>query len=105
VPKALAVETSARAVDAGHRGAVRGRDGHVAAEPLGGEPDPQGPWAEWQKFIGRDLSAFDVVSLFVDGIAERLHLGQPREAAQTRLLHDDIVATCGRDLPSAAACP
>jgi transposase-like protein len=46
-----------------------------------------------------------VVSLFVDGIAERLHPGQPREAAQARLLHDDIVATCGRDLPSAVACP
>jgi transposase-like protein len=46
-----------------------------------------------------------VVSLFVDGIAERLHLGQPREAAQACLLHDDIVATCGRDLPSAVACP
>jgi transposase-like protein len=37
-------------------------------------------WAEYEEFAGRDLSAFDVVSLFVDGIAERLHLGQPREA-------------------------
>jgi hypothetical protein len=46
-----------------------------------------------------------VVSLFVDGIAERLHLGQPREAVLARLLRDAIVATCGPDLPSAAACP
>jgi transposase-like protein len=37
-------------------------------------------WAEYESFAGRDLAEFDVVYLFVDGIAERLHLGQPREA-------------------------
>ncbi|MCA1951452.1 MAG: IS256 family transposase [Hyphomicrobiales bacterium] len=37
-------------------------------------------WAEYEGFAGRDLSEFDVVYLFVDGIAERLHLGQPCEA-------------------------
>lgn len=37
-------------------------------------------WAEYQTFVGRDLAEFDVAYLFVDGIAERLHLGQPREA-------------------------
>src|SRR5205823_5827818 len=37
-------------------------------------------WAEYEGFAGRDLAEFDVVYLFVDGIAERLHLGQPREA-------------------------
>jgi transposase-like protein len=37
-------------------------------------------WAEYEAFASRDLSEFDVVYLFVDGIAERLHLGQPREA-------------------------
>ena len=37
-------------------------------------------WAEYEGFAGRELSEFDVVYLFVDGIAERLHLGQPREA-------------------------
>src|SRR5438552_4918154 len=37
-------------------------------------------WAEYEEFAGRDLSEFDVTYLFVDGIAERLHLGQPREA-------------------------
>ena len=37
-------------------------------------------WAEYEAFAGRDLSEFQVVYLFVDGIAERLHLGQPREA-------------------------
>lgn len=37
-------------------------------------------WAEYEAFASRDLSEFDVQYLFVDGIAERLHLGQPREA-------------------------
>jgi putative transposase len=37
-------------------------------------------WAEYEGFAGRDLAEFDVLYLFVDGIAERLHLGQPREA-------------------------
>jgi putative transposase len=37
-------------------------------------------WAEYEAFANRDLSEFEVVYLFVDGIAERLHLGQPREA-------------------------
>jgi hypothetical protein len=33
-----------------------------------------------EAFASRDLSEFEVIYLFVDGIAERLHLGQPREA-------------------------
>ena len=37
-------------------------------------------WAEYEAFASRDLGEFDVQYLFVDGIAERLHLGQPREA-------------------------
>lgn len=37
-------------------------------------------WAEYEAFAGRDLAEFEVTYLFVDGIAERLHLGQPREA-------------------------
>ncbi|MGH8703394.1 MAG: IS256 family transposase [Burkholderiales bacterium] len=37
-------------------------------------------WAEYQAFAGRDLAGFEALYLFVDGIAERLHLGQPREA-------------------------
>jgi len=37
-------------------------------------------WEEYQAFAGRDLSEFELTYLFVDGIAERLHLGQPREA-------------------------
>lgn len=37
-------------------------------------------WADYQAFAGRDLSEHRVVYLFVDGLAQRLHLGQPREA-------------------------
>ena len=37
-------------------------------------------WAEYEGFVSRDLAEFEIVYLFVDGIAERLHLGQPREA-------------------------
>jgi transposase-like protein len=37
-------------------------------------------WAEYEAFATRDLAEFEVIYLFVDGIAERLHLGQPREA-------------------------
>jgi putative transposase len=37
-------------------------------------------WTDYQAFAGRDLAEFKVLYLFVDGIAERLHLGQPREA-------------------------
>ena len=37
-------------------------------------------WAEYEAFAARDLAEFEVVYLFIDGIAERLHLGQPREA-------------------------
>jgi putative transposase len=37
-------------------------------------------WADYQAFAGRDLAEFKVLYLFIDGIAERLHLGQPREA-------------------------
>lgn len=37
-------------------------------------------WERYETFAGRDLSEFKVLYLFVDGIAERLHLGQRREA-------------------------
>jgi putative transposase len=37
-------------------------------------------WADYQAFASRDLAEFKLLYLFVDGIAEKLHLGQPREA-------------------------
>jgi transposase-like protein len=36
-------------------------------------------WADYQAFATRDLTNEAIVYLFVDGVAERLHLGQPRE--------------------------
>jgi transposase-like protein len=37
-------------------------------------------WAEYEAFIKRDLSEYRIVYLYVDGIAEGLRAGQPREA-------------------------
>ena len=37
-------------------------------------------WQEYEAFASRDLSEFAVAYLFVDGVAERLHAGLPREA-------------------------
>lgn len=37
-------------------------------------------WADYQDFAGRDLSEYDIVYLYVDGIAERIRPGQRREA-------------------------
>lgn len=36
-------------------------------------------WADYQEFAGRDLSEYDIVYLFVDGIAERIRPGSKRE--------------------------
>jgi putative transposase len=37
-------------------------------------------WQEYEAFAGRDLSEFAIAYFFVDGVAERLHPGLPREA-------------------------
>jgi hypothetical protein len=37
-------------------------------------------WQEYEAFATRDLSEFPVAYFFVDGVAERLHIGLPREA-------------------------
>ena len=36
-------------------------------------------WADYQEFATRDLSEYDIVYLFIDGIAERIRPGQRRE--------------------------
>ncbi len=36
-------------------------------------------WADYQEFVARDVSEYDVAYLLVDGIAERLRPGQKRE--------------------------
>jgi hypothetical protein len=37
-------------------------------------------WQEYEAFASRDLSEFAVAYFFVDGVAEGLHAGMPREA-------------------------
>jgi hypothetical protein len=37
-------------------------------------------WAAYEASASRDLCEFTVVYPFIEGIVERLHLGQPREA-------------------------
>jgi hypothetical protein len=39
-------------------------------------------WQEYETFASRDLSEFVIAYLFVDGVAERLHAGLPREAVR-----------------------
>ena len=39
-------------------------------------------WQEYEAFATRDLSEFQVAYLFIDGVAERLHAGLPREAVR-----------------------
>ena len=36
-------------------------------------------WQDYQEFASRDLSEYEIVYLFVDGIAERIRPGQKRE--------------------------
>jgi hypothetical protein len=36
-------------------------------------------WEDYQAFTKRDLSEYEIIYLFVDGIAERLHPGAKRE--------------------------
>jgi putative transposase len=54
-------------------------------------------WAEYEAFASRDLSEFEVLYLFVDGIAERLHPGRPRETvlAAWAILSDGRKALLG----------
>lgn len=37
-------------------------------------------WAEYETFATRDLSEFELAYLFIDGVAERLHPGQKKDA-------------------------
>jgi len=37
-------------------------------------------WAEYEAFVTRDLSEYELLYFYLDGLAERLRPGQPREA-------------------------
>jgi putative transposase len=79
--EALAVEMYARGLSTRDIEAVfAGADGRRLLSRTAVSEFTERLWAEYEAFASRDLSEFAVVYLFVDGIAERLHLGQPREA-------------------------
>ena len=79
--EALAVEMSARGLSTRDiEAAFAGADGRSLLSRTAVSEVTERLWAEYEAFAGRDLSEFAVIYLFIDGIAERLHLGQPREA-------------------------
>lgn len=53
--------------------------GHCALSKSAASQVAERLWQDYQAFAARDLSGADVVYLFIDGVAERLHLGQKRE--------------------------
>ena len=79
--EALAVEMYARGLSTRDIEALfADRDGRSLLSRTAVSEITERLWAEYEAFASRDLSEFPVTYLFVDGIAERLHLGQPREA-------------------------
>jgi putative transposase len=79
--ESLAVEMYARGLSTRDIEAVfAGADGRSLLSRTAVSEVTERLWAEYEAFASRDLSEFAVIYLFVDGIAERLHLGQPREA-------------------------
>jgi len=78
---ALAVEMYARGLSTRDiEDAFRDDKGHVLLSRTAVSEVTEKLWAEYEACGARDLSEFEVRYLFVDGVAERLHPGQPREA-------------------------
>ncbi len=61
--------------------------GRSAPSRSAASPVAERLWDDYQAFSSRGLSELNIVYLFVDGVAERLHLGQPRGAGAGRLGH------------------
>src|SRR6266513_2822347 len=79
--EALAIEMYARGLSTRDIEALFAReDGRCLLSRTAVSEVTERLWTEYEAFASRDLSEFEVIYLFVDGIAERLHLGQPREA-------------------------
>src|SRR5258706_3471314 len=77
----LAVEMYARGLSMRDiEAAFTGCDGRCVLSKSAASQVAERLWDDYQAFAGRDLSIFNVLYLFVDGIAERLHLGKPGEA-------------------------
>ncbi len=79
--EALGVEMYARGLSTRDiEEAFRGEDGHSVLSRTAVSEVTEQLWTEYEAFCTRELSEFEVLYLFVDGVAERLHPGQPREA-------------------------
>ena len=77
----LAVELFARGLSTRDIEATfRGADGQSLLSRTAVSQVTERLWQEYEAFATRDLSEFVVAYLFVDGVAERLHAGMPREA-------------------------
>ena len=77
----LAVELFARGLSTRDiEAAFRDADGQSLLSRTAVSQVTERLWQEYEAFATRDLSEFVVAYLFVDGVAERLHAGMPREA-------------------------
>lgn len=59
--------------------AFTGADGRCLLTKSAASQVAERLWEDYLAFNGRDLSRQPILYLFLDGVAERLHLGQPRE--------------------------
>jgi len=59
--------------------AFTGADGRCVLSKSAASQVTERLWDDYLAFTGRDLAGQPILYLFLDGVAERLHLGQPRE--------------------------
>lgn len=59
--------------------AFTGADGRCVLTKSAASQVTERLWEDYVAFTGRDLAGPPILYLFLDGVAERLHLGQPRE--------------------------
>jgi putative transposase len=77
----LAIEMYARGLSTRDiEAATRGEDGRSMLSRSAVSEVTEQLWQEYEAFATRDLSEFDIAYLFLDGVAERLHPGQKKEA-------------------------
>jgi transposase-like protein len=77
----LAVELYARGLSTRDiEDATRGDDGKALLSRTAVSQVTEQLWAEYEAFATRDLSDLEIVYLFLDGVAERLHPGQKKDA-------------------------
>jgi transposase-like protein len=77
----LAIEMYARGLSMRDiEAAFTGEDGRSVLSRSAASRVAERLWDDYQAFATRSLADLAIVYLFIDGVAERLHLGQPREA-------------------------